>query len=548
MQSPNSNIMPTSRVHQIPTIATTPLVNSTYYRQVLQSVCEMFVPQLADYCTVDVPNDGHLELLAISHINHQKILTAKKLHYAILADAVARHELYNVLKTGQSQLYPYLSPESLQPLSANPKIAKLIKLNGPTAIMIIPLVARRKIIGIITLVSTSSNRMYTPNDLQTAQSLADRAAIAIDNAQLFQKSRQELKQRRSIENTISQLASIIQSTDDAVLSYKLNKQITSWNPAAERLYGYTAKEAIGKSINLIVPSDRHEEWEEVHEVIRLDQGIEHFETIRQHKDGHLIEVSITYSPLKNSAGKIIGIAALARDITERRKLDKRKDDFIIMASHELKTPITSLKVFTQLLQNQAKETPHLLNQLNKMDGQLNRLSALVNDLLDISKIEAGKLELHKENFSINELLLDTIEIIQGITPNHQLIYTPTDSIQVYGDRDRINQVIINLITNAIKYSPGADKVEIGLSTHDNCVELAITDHGMGISPEHQFKIFERFFRVSGSSDTFPGLGIGLYLSSEIIHRHGGQITVKSHPNQGSTFMVRLPTKWQTPRY
>lgn len=543
MESPTSpSTTPSSRTHPTPTIATTPLVNSTYYRQVLQSICEMVVPQLADWCAVDVPNEGHLQLLAVAHINHQKIRAVKKMHYAILDDAVARQELYNALKTGQSKLYPYLSLEALQPLSANRKLFKLIKTTNPTAIMIIPLVARRKTIGIITLVSTSSHRIYTNNDLKAAQNLADRAAIAIDNAQLFQKSRDELKQRRSIEATISQLASIIQSTDDAVLSYKLNKQITSWNPAAERLYGYTAKEAIGKSINFIVPNDRHEEWEEVHEVIRLDQGIEHFETVRQHKDGHLIDVSITYSPLKNSAGKIIGTAALARDITERRKLEKRKDDFIIMASHELKTPITSLKVFTQLLQNQVKETPQLLNQLNKMDGQLNRLSALVNDLLDISKIESGKLELHKENFSINELLLDTIEIIQGITPNHQLIFQSTDTIEVYGDRDRINQVIINLITNAIKYSPGADKVEVELAQHDNCVELSITDHGIGISNEHQAKIFERFFRVSGSSDTFPGLGIGLYLSAEIIHRHGGQITVKSQPNHGSTFMVRLPTK------
>lgn len=220
-----------------------------------------------------------------------------------------------------------------------------------------------------------------------------------------------------------------------------------------------------------------------------------------------------------------------------------RDDFISVASHELKTPVTSVKIFTQALLKAAQQHKDIkaVIGLERMNKQIDKLTDLIYNLLDISKIQTGQLEYSMKKFSFDEMIRESVEILQQMTHQHAIILEGKIKQSVYGDEDRLGQVISNLITNAIKYSPQANKVVIRVSHTKNHIKVSVTDFGIGMDKEHLQKVFERFYRVSGTTDqTFPGLGIGLYISKEIVSRHGGKLWVESTVGKGSTFHLTLP--------
>jgi signal transduction histidine kinase len=219
-----------------------------------------------------------------------------------------------------------------------------------------------------------------------------------------------------------------------------------------------------------------------------------------------------------------------------------------MASHELKTPVTSLKGFTNLFQRHlAKHADEkTLYYLNRMDAQLNKLTNLITDFLDVSKMQTGQLTYQEEPFDLNELVSETVENLQAATPTHQLSLETSGAVQVVGDRDRIGQVLINLLTNAVKYSPHADKVIVRLTTDPQEAIVSVQDFGIGIAEAYHDKIFERFYQVADPEEkTNPGLGIGLYLSCEIVRRHGGNMWVESSKGNGATFFFTIPLREDT---
>ena len=248
-------------------------------------------------------------------------------------------------------------------------------------------------------------------------------------------------------------------------------------------------------------------------------------------------------PVRNARGTITMWIGSSTDIDEQKRQEERKDAFISMASHELKTPVTSLKGFAHILQNRLKkrgdeESLRFLASINK---QLTRLARLINDLLDITRVQQGKLEYEEEVFDVDGLVRETIENLQAGVSTHRLIFEESQDARVYADKDRIGQVLTNLITNAVKYSPDADRVVIRLCNDGNSAIVSVQDFGVGIAAKHQARIFERFYQVIDAGEkTYPGLGIGLYLSSEIIKRHGGRIQVDSEKGSGSTFSFSLP--------
>lgn len=341
----------------------------------------------------------------------------------------------------------------------------------------------------------------------------------------------------------SRLAAIVKSSNDAVVGKTLDGIITSWNRAAEVLFGYTAQEAIGKPITLIIPPELQQEEVDIIGNLRRGIPIEHFETVRRRKDGNYINVSLSISPIKDGAGKIVGAAKIARDITERKELEQRKDEFISMASHELKTPVTALKGFTQLLKRRFKRQndEESLRFLDRMETQIDKLTKLISDLLDISKMQTGQLEYRMEPFDLDALAQEIVENVQGTTQTHDIILQNTPQVRVFGDRDRIGQVLINLLTNAIKYSPNADRVIVQIVTDETNVRVSVQDFGIGIDQAYHQKIFERFYQVNEPAEkTYPGLGLGLYISCEIIKRHQGRLWVQSRKGEGSTFAFCLP--------
>lgn len=341
------------------------------------------------------------------------------------------------------------------------------------------------------------------------------------------------------------LAAIVDSSDDAIVSKTLDSIIMSWNHAAEEMFGYTAEEAIGQSILMIVPPEL--QYEEVEIIQKLQAGIpiQHFETVRVRKDKTRIDVSLSISPVKNSKGQVIGGAKIARDISKRKAEERQKDEFISMASHELKTPITSLKGFTQVLIRRFKQRndADTIRLLSRMDGQLNKITKRINEMLDISVMTSGKLEYHKEPFALDTIVQEIVGTVQETTQTHHIMVEQQPYVQIFGDKDRIGQVLMNLLTNAIKYSPQADHVIVRVEADPDRRKaiLRVQDFGLGIAKNHQQNIFQRFYRVTEEKNqNFPGLGIGLYICDEIVKRHGGEISVQSEEGKGSTFSVIFP--------
>jgi PAS domain S-box-containing protein len=257
-------------------------------------------------------------------------------------------------------------------------------------------------------------------------------------------------------------------------------------------------------------------------------------------------------PFYDYSGAFSGYAGSVTDITEMKKVEQRKDDFIKMASHELKTPITSINGYVQLLLNIYNETddqalqlakPTVKSSLNTIAKQVTKLTRLVSELLDLSKIESGKLELHKTEFDLADMIEETVQDVRHATSKHAIIVHNEFEGKIFADKDRIAQVIMNFLTNAIKYSPDADNVEVIVRGNEKFASIRVKDYGIGINKKDHQRIFERFYRVEGKSEqTFPGFGIGLFIASEIIHRHNGSISVNSERGKGAEFTVTLPLR------
>jgi PAS domain S-box-containing protein len=231
------------------------------------------------------------------------------------------------------------------------------------------------------------------------------------------------------------------------------------------------------------------------------------------------------------------------DITERKAFEEQKDEFISIASHELKTPVTSIKVYTEILQERLKQVNDGANSeiTGKLNAQVNRLTDLIGDLLDTTRIAEGRLPLNPEAFDLTRLIKERIEEMQHISRTHRIVFTPASDILVTADRERIGQVLTNLISNALKYSPYESEVLITLEEADNVVKVGVKDYGIGIAEEQKAQIFDRFFRVNNPRmETYPGMGLGLYISAGIIHHHNGTISVQSRLGEGALFCFTLP--------
>ncbi|KQM78277.1 histidine kinase [Pedobacter sp. Leaf216] len=233
---------------------------------------------------------------------------------------------------------------------------------------------------------------------------------------------------------------------------------------------------------------------------------------------------------------------LIEEIEFRKQAEHKKDEFISIASHELKTPLTSVKGYIQLLQRSLKRDDKTMaeNHLEKASIQLEKLNELIVDLLDISKIESGKMKFNMKSFCADNMVNNAIEMLQHSNPDFKITKLGKTDEMIFGDEMRLEQVVINFITNAIKYAPGTNQVNVTINIKDEKLYLAVKDFGIGISKEQQHKIFDKFYRVEENSNRFNGLGIGLYICSEIINRHGGTIGVNSVPDEGSEFYFIIP--------
>jgi PAS domain S-box-containing protein len=378
--------------------------------------------------------------------------------------------------------------------------------------------------------------------------------------QVLQCNIRDITDRRRAEEARLYLAAIVSSSDDAILSKDLDGMITSWNAAAERMYGYSAQEIVGQPVTLLFPKDHSDEFTQIMERIRRGERVDHFETTRVRRDGSLLSVSVTVSPIKDSRGIIIGASAIARDISKRKELEQQREAFVSLVTHELKNPLTALQGNIQLAQRLLTrllgQAEHLtggqqgmledvLTMLSRSQQPLRVQQRLINDLLDISYIQEDKVELCLAVFDLVGLVYETVQDHQAAYPSRliTLDLPEQDSIPVYADRDRITQVLSNYLTNALKFAPTTKPIRVGMRLEAEAVRVWVQDQGPGLSAEQQAHIWQRFSqapRIPVQSGWKMGLGLGLYICQQLISRQQGEVGVESLPGQGATFWFALP--------
>jgi PAS domain S-box-containing protein len=362
----------------------------------------------------------------------------------------------------------------------------------------------------------------------------------------------DITEKKNAEVGQALLASIIESSADAIVSKTLEGYVTSWNLGASRLFGYSAEEMVGKSITQIIPSELHNEEKEILARLRRGEQIDHFETVRVRKDGRRIAISLTVSPIRNASGAIVGASKVARDISERkqaeaalREADRRKDEFLAMLAHELRNPLAPIRNATALVCRAQDLNPDLHTACGIIDRQVRQMTHLVDDLLDVSRITAGRVRLQEEVLDLSAVLALAIESSRPAlenSGNEFALDLPQQPIYVRGDRVRLAQVFSNILGNAAKYTPGGGNVRLELRREDTQAVVRIRDSGIGIPPHMLKFVFDLFAQVDRAYDrTGGGLGVGLTVAKRLVEMHHGRIEAMSlGVNTGSEFVVRLP--------
>jgi PAS domain S-box-containing protein len=353
-------------------------------------------------------------------------------------------------------------------------------------------------------------------------------------------------------------SAIVDSSDDAIVSKNLHSIVMSWNSGAERIFGYSAQEMIGQSITLLLPPDRPEEEAKILARLQKGERVEHYETRRRRKDGSLIDVSLTISPIRNDSGVIVGASKIARDITsqkealrklaiaheELKRADRMKVEFLATLSHELRTPLNSILGWAQLLKDGCSPDD-LAQGIDVIERNVRAQSQLIEDLLDMSRIDSGKLTLDIRRVDLPAVVSAAIETVLPAANAKEIKLTSAFSSVsgiVMGDKNRLQQVLWNLLMNAVKFTPKKGRIHVVIERINSHVEISVTDNGQGIAPEFVSQVFERFRQGDASTTRqHGGLGIGLSIAKHLVELHGGSVRVSSRgAGLGATFMVNLP--------
>ena len=371
----------------------------------------------------------------------------------------------------------------------------------------------------------------------------------------------DMAERRRDEEARARLAAIVESSHDAVISKTLDGVIRTWNTGAERLFGYSAEETVGRHISLLIPPERLAEGEEDRILARLARGelVDHFETVRVSKDGRRLDISLTVSPIHDREGRVIGASKVARDVTERKRVeaalreaaealkeaDRRKDEFLAVLAHELRNPLAPLRNGLQVMRLGADDPELVARTREMMDRQLSHMVRLIDDLLDVSRISRNKMELRCSRVLLADVVSSAVETARPAleAAGHELtIALPPEPVHLDADLTRLAQVFGNLLHNSAKYTDRGGHIGLSAARDGNQIRVSVHDDGIGIPAAALPSLFEIFSQVDRSIErSTGGLGIGLALVKGLVEMHGGTVEAASPgPDQGSTFTVTLP--------
>ncbi len=383
----------------------------------------------------------------------------------------------------------------------------------------------------------------------SAGELLARVQALVSLAKLRRQAAEELRQA---EETQATLAAIVQSSDDAIVSKSLDGVIRSWNAGAERLFGYTAEQALGRHISLIIPADRAEEETEILARLCEGQRVDHFETVRRRRDGRMIEVSLTISPVKDGSGRIIGASKIARDITPAKQAaaalkeaDRRKDEFLATLAHELRNPLAPIRNSLEIMKQSLADPGRLRQSYETIERQLAHLVRMVDDLLDVSRITRNRMELRFERVELAAVMQSAVETSRPLieaAENQLTVALPAEPVLLDADPVRLAQIFSNLLNNAARYSDRGGHIRIDAEREADAIVVRVSDDGVGIPAGALAQIFDMFVQVDPAQDrSRGGLGIGLTLVHRLVEMHGGTVEARSDgPGKGSEFIVRLP--------
>jgi PAS domain S-box-containing protein len=388
---------------------------------------------------------------------------------------------------------------------------------------------------------------------RVAVSLTISPVFAADGALLgVSRIIRDVSGRANLEREALRLAAIVNSSEDAIVSKNLDGIVQTWNHAAERMFGYAANEIIGKSIRLIIPADRMSEEDSVLERIRAGVAIEHFETVRQRKDGSLIEISLSVSPIRAASGRVIGASKIVRDITAQRRLaraleeaNRVKDEFLATLSHELRTPLNAVLGYTRMLRNGQISEDRQGRAIDIIERNAKVLSQLVGDVLDVSSIVTGKVTLKIGVCDLSALASSAVDMVKpsaeakGIALRMHGAELP---LKIHCDAARLQQVLWNLLSNAVKFTPRGGGIDTRVGIDDGMAKISVSDTGIGIKPEVLPYVFQRFWQADTTvTRQLGGLGLGLALARHFVELHGGTLTAESKgEGLGATFTITLP--------
>lgn len=398
-------------------------------------------------------------------------------------------------------------------------------------------------IAAVVLMRSRQSKQKKPVESASDQTKNDQEKNT-DNRLWVEETNQKPSQQLTVPDD-SFISSIVESVDDAIIGKTLEGRITSWNRGAENLYGYSRNEAIGQPISFIFPPELKDELHGILEKIKKGEHIRHYQTFRMDNSGRRIPVSVSISPVTDKRGIISGISAIDRDITKEKELDRLKDEFISLASHALRTPLSAIKGLISMIYqgDYGPVNKNLEKPIANISLSTERLIQLVNDLLNISRVQTGRLEFVLTKFSLVNSIENIIKQLDPLAKLHNLEikFTQQSVPDVQADIKKTDDILNNLFSNALKFT-NKGVLEASLKIENDLIIVLVKDTGIGISEKDKSKLFHRFQQIANpTSKQIAGTGLGLYLSKMLAKKMGGDVwLVSSEIKKGSTFAFSLP--------
>jgi PAS domain S-box-containing protein len=533
--------------------ATAEFSSSLDYHTTLATVARLAVPEIGDWAAVDLLEDGEVRRLAVAHVDPKKIELVADIERRYPPDPAAQSGTPNILRTGRPEMIRQIPPEMLDAAAQDAEHLQLIRSLALRSYIGVPLNARGKTIGVMTFANAESRRLYTDEDLSFALALADRAAVAIDNARLFHAAEQA---RRETEAEQGRLRALIATAPAAIAIYRGPEHVFHLtNQLYQRSIGF---DPAGHSFaSLGMPAPWTERLDQVYRTGETLTMTEHPEPREAPGDGrtstHYYDFAVQV--MRDASGAHEGVATFSIDVTEkvlaRQRLEaaraeaevanRAKDEFLAMLGHELRNPLAPILTALHLMKLRA--TGVLERERIIIERQVRHLVRLVDDLLDVSRITRGRIELHKEPLELKDVVTSALEMADPLIEDrrHEVAVAVPPGLVVDGDRTRLSQVISNLLNNAAKYMEKGGRIRIEAQRVGDEAVLSVRDRGIGIAPDLLPRVFDLFIQDKQALDRAAGgLGLGLAIVRSLVHLHGGEVTAHSAgPGEGSEFRVRL---------